>query len=734
MFNRRDLVVTALGYGGAGAAFSSSPAQTQAPLPLLPVGESAQLNAVVLAHGLAVADERGRLRVGDGATRGGVLMALAGDLEPLAAHRLIAADAPDDGAALASAASAALAAGAPLRLEGGRLRTTSVWSPAAAARRVGGGSILLKDGREIPWEPPARVADWRAAEAVGGGFSSVVSAAGGKYEAFPVGRRLPNGRLVALWWSGYGHSPSQAAATFSDVMSSVSDDGGASWSPPRTIYGTDPVTGTNPGEAAWGYYVSCGVDRHGRAVALYLRPVKTGGHELVMQLSAEGELWSPPQVVTGWRDSAPRPLPFGNGVLTPSGRLLFCGYRGDRNYALEIDTETATETARLVVASARPNYSEAALCVVTERRWLMALRRDGEIGAPEIYETRDGGAVWASLGAMDVPASGGYAPQDLFLAESGGRTWICALIGIRASASAPPYGAPGLALFAAPLEGVLKGSGGWRRIHVWPLPDDGADRDGYGFASYDQASGTLAVAAHEETGVATSLIRAGGLRLHDALRSARPPPGLVTLYVKWAGGDDDNPGTLEQPLKTLEAAAAKAPPSGVLRIRLLDNAAMRAQTPWRWSSALILEGWDAASNAPAERQLRSLDLATEGGRRYSGFWFAGPSPWTTVVLNNIVLYVEDPSGAEPRAAPNLDAVFAAPVGAQIGGFTLQLNLSRIVLQSAAAPCHVIGAMACAVSLCLYSSSYSAALPGKWIAGIPAGSPPPPRVMTTLAAL
>lgn len=81
-----------------------------------------------------------------------------------------------------------------------------------------------------------------------------------------------------------------------------------------------------------------------------------------------------------------------------------------------------------------------------------------------------------------------------------------------------------------------------KRVHFWPMADDGDDRDAYVGYAFDPITNSLCIAAHEETGEFTSRILAGAVNIGDALhgravaqpRSWPTPPAIVGSTVAGA--------------------------------------------------------------------------------------------------------------------------------------------------------------------------------------------------------
>lgn len=351
---------------------------------------------------------------------------------------------------------------------------------------------------------------------------------GGAYNSFPRIAKIKGGRLVGLYWHGNGHSPTIAGDNLGDLKVTYSDDGGATWSTPVAILGN--ISG---GSSNFAYYKAFGTDSKGRAVLV--ATVYNGSYnESGIMFSEDGVSWTDWTAVTfsGEGTIPTAPLPFGQIKIDADGQVLVPFYSsGNGRWVGHIDldvSETAITFDQICDETVENGGNEFALCVVSQLEKYAFLRNSGSTNEVVIYRTTDGGTTWAAFDTMNIGVKGGWLPQDAFLASVHGKLFVCVLLGVRKTVSAPPDNSPAVSLFMSPLQQARDdGELVFSRVHDWALADDGEARDAYVGGVYDKHSNTVIMLANEETATDESRIVAGAVRIDELFQSPVNPTSVT---------------------------------------------------------------------------------------------------------------------------------------------------------------------------------------------------------------
>lgn len=212
------------------------------------------------------------------------------------------------------------------------------------------------------------------------------------------------------YWSGW-----------SAIGYAVSDDDGRTWAERR-----DAVV--NGGGEIYDRFGSFGAAPDGRLITLFCRRDNPRVKQRLFQVVSDddGETWSAPRPATvnaedrriprsGWMYS------YGPVRVTPSGALVVMSYSGTENFSLVSRDRGETWTSRLIIDSAKPNYSEFGLTILSEEEWLVVGRIDLETNRMSQFVTHDAGKTWQALGPLNVEESLIFASPMLDQITVGGK-------------------------------------------------------------------------------------------------------------------------------------------------------------------------------------------------------------------------------------------------------------------------------------------------------------------------
>lgn len=260
----------------------------------------------------------------------------------------------------------------------------------------------------------------------------------GAYVHFGTLSRLPSGRLVYAGYQGTGHKGESGG---SDIVVSVSDDQGGSWTPFQTV--ADGLkTGKRNRAPRLGYVGD------GRIILIYLDGPELGSDgpwRLVQRFSDDGLAWTSPRPLPITNQNPSNP--FGSQLIVygpierdNNGRLAAMAYLGHRNYRLVSDDNA--ESWRLetlfderTVPELDADANEAAFETLPDGREIGVVRLGGRRNAMMQFS---GGqdSQWSPLGPLPLPISGGYVSPDMVTVSFEGEQYLVLLIMHRASKNA----------------------------------------------------------------------------------------------------------------------------------------------------------------------------------------------------------------------------------------------------------------------------------------------------------
>ena len=122
---------------------------------------------------------------------------------------------------------------------------------------------------------------------------------------------------------------------------------------------------------------------------------------------------------------------------------------------------------------------------------------------------------------------------------------------------------------------------------------------------------------------------------YAALTTSLHRAGQVAVFVDSAG-DDDAAGTRDEPLQTLTAALAKAPPGGTLAVHMKTNIFMEAFSP---CDARLLQLFSDNADTRRVLALKVPDTVPET-RHHSAYWILMTDPDAIVQINDIDLNMQ----------------------------------------------------------------------------------------------
>lgn len=208
---------------------------------------------------------------------------------------------------------------------------------------------------------------------------------------------------------------------WSAVGYAVSDDDGRTWTER-----SDAVA--NAGGQIYDRFGSFGAAPDGRLITMFCRRDSPKVKQRLFQTTSDddGETWSAPRLaaVTPLDNRPPRVgwmYTYGPVRTTPSGALVVMSYSGTENFSLVSRDRGETWTSRLIIDSAKPNYSEFGLTILSEEEWLVVGRIDLETNRMAQFITRDAGKTWTAMGPLNVEESLIFASPMLDQITVGGK-------------------------------------------------------------------------------------------------------------------------------------------------------------------------------------------------------------------------------------------------------------------------------------------------------------------------
>jgi hypothetical protein len=225
-------------------------------------------------------------------------------------------------------------------------------------------------------------------------FVHVVTDAGaGGYEAFPDVCRLADGRLMCVFYAGYGHvsRPSDRWPDGGRICYCTSSDEGRTWSEPAVLYDS-PEDDRDP---------SITQLSGGRLICTYFNPGK--GSWMVVSEDG-GTTWSPPrQIAADHYVSAPvRELSDGRLILG-----LYYEKEGAAKGAVVVSTDGGDTWGEVVEIDNAGQYLDAETDVIelSDGSLFAALR--GSKGHMHWSKSSDGGRTWSIAASFGYP---GHCP------------------------------------------------------------------------------------------------------------------------------------------------------------------------------------------------------------------------------------------------------------------------------------------------------------------------------------
>lgn len=219
-------------------------------------------------------------------------------------------------------------------------------------------------------------------------------AGAGAYEAFPDVCRLSDGRLMAVFYAGYGHValPNEQLPKGGRISSCISNDEGRTWSAARDLY-DGPDDDRDPSIVQL---------KNGRLICNFFSLRKMEGQDppwkglgsWTVVSDDLGQTWSEPRPIAGDRYYSSAPI-----RELPDGRLMLGLYYAEDNDAsgAVVTSQDGGETWDPVVEIDNGEYrldAETDVIALKDGSLLAALRGDGN--TPMCWsKSTDGGRTWS---------------------------------------------------------------------------------------------------------------------------------------------------------------------------------------------------------------------------------------------------------------------------------------------------------------------------------------------------
>ncbi|MCC6795331.1 MAG: exo-alpha-sialidase [Candidatus Hydrogenedentes bacterium] len=226
-------------------------------------------------------------------------------------------------------------------------------------------------------------------------------AGAGAYEAFPDVCRLKDGRLMAIFYAGYGHvaMPNEALPKGGRAAACYSSDEGKTWTPAETIVDTDDddrdpsVVQLSDGRLMCSFFS--------------LRKKADGGYRglgsYVSESGDAGKTWSTPRIISTYYCSAPiRELKNGNLVLG-----LYQDEGGDAWGAVTISTDKGATWSRPYDIPNGGLRLDAETDVIELKDGALYAAQRTEKESMRFSKSTDGGKTWSVSEPMGFP---GHCP------------------------------------------------------------------------------------------------------------------------------------------------------------------------------------------------------------------------------------------------------------------------------------------------------------------------------------
>lgn len=292
-----------------------------------------------------------------------------------------------------------------------------------------------------------------------------------------------------------------------NICLKTSDDGGYSWSAENVLF-----DGTTSGLYLY-YAQTLGVTASGELVAQCARVTLNDNSVTLVRkkTSQNGTLWGSEETITFTGTVPTGTLNiYGQGKLTPSGKLVFAAYTSTQIFVI-VSTDEGATYDRIKVRQTTPAATEPALEILDERRWII-VNRIAAIQKMEQQTSSDGGATWSAgtqLGDLDGNLSNyAYVSPNLCLIERGGTQHLM-LLPYPRFANSGVYDYEGsLVAYYGRASSVFADSTAWGLRQVIVDATGGGillGRSGYPSTVINPISGRLLVAYSEEDGSDTRL-------------------------------------------------------------------------------------------------------------------------------------------------------------------------------------------------------------------------------------
>jgi len=348
-----------------------------------------------------------------------------------------------------------------------------------------------------------------------------------RYDGFPKAIRVPGQRRIGTTInSTIDHTGSDNLAS---IKVSYSDDSGATWSTPVTIFG---------GVGLDCYTNAVGVDRFG-VIHFWCRERNSGNK--LHRTTRDWVTFSDVDTITSadvtggnfpadyglayfrfWGKFEPNPK--GEGMV--GGGYWLDGLGNFRIYYVTFAASGATASLVQIASSADPPaYNETAHVAATVNDRLAFVRRNGT-ASPTIFRSADAGATWTNVGDMNIPVSGGWLPQEAWVQNIGSEPYVHLLMGHRRPSAAgsedEPYPGPGVGIWYCKLSDALSGVNGWKmgHSHTWAF-DATYTTDSYCSRVYDPLSGATLLFSYDELSLTSA--KTFMWRAYDIYKGARTP-------------------------------------------------------------------------------------------------------------------------------------------------------------------------------------------------------------------